>query len=137
MCLVWVVLLISSSQNCSSIAKIVHRLFILREECSHFASGLIAELICDGGLVAGLLLGGQEGRGWRVLSGVAAGLLLQHGLLEHGPLAELARTWGVRTRREIDLGKFVLKALRGDFERIPQEGGPLARANAALVSAQS
>jgi hypothetical protein len=87
--------------------------------------------------VAGLLLGGQEGRGWRVLSGVAAGLLLQHGLLEHGPLAELARTWGVRTRREIDLGKFVLKALRGDFERIPQEGGPLARANAALVSAQS
>jgi hypothetical protein len=44
----------------------------------------------------------------------------------------------VRTRREIDLEKFALKALRGDFERIPKhDGGPLARANAALVAAQS
>jgi len=66
------------------------------------------------------------------------GLMLQQGLLGFGPLAQLVRALaGVRTRREIDLEKFALKALRGDFERIPHDGGPLARANAALVAAQS
>ena len=87
--------------------------------------------------VLGLALAAKDGKGWRVVSGVAAGLLLQHGLLGFGPLAELVRLMGVRTRREMDLEKFALKALRGDFERIPHEGGPLARANAALVAAQS
>ena len=87
--------------------------------------------------VLGLVLGAKNGRGWRVVSGVAAGLLLQHGLFGFGPLSGLVRALGVRTRREMDLEKFALKALRGDFERIPHEGGPLARANAALVAAQS
>ena len=85
----------------------------------------------------GLLLGRRDGGGWRVLSAVATGLLLQQGLFGHGPMAELLRVLGVRTRREIDLEKFAIKALRGDFERIPNDGGPLARANAALVAAQS
>jgi hypothetical protein len=89
--------------------------------------------------VVGLWLARRDGGRWRILSGVAAGLMLQHGLLGFGPLAELVRALGgVRTRREIDLEKFALKALRGDFERIPKsDGGPLARANAALVAAQS
>jgi hypothetical protein len=87
--------------------------------------------------VLGLVLGARDGKAWRVVSGVAAGLLLQQGLFGFGPLSELVRLMGVRTRREIDLEKFALKALRGDFERIPHEGGPLARANAALVAAQS
>lgn len=85
----------------------------------------------------GLLLSARAGRGWKLVSGVAAGLLLQHGLFGFSPMAELIRAMGVRTRREMDLEKFALKALRGDFERIPHEGGPLARANAALVAAQS
>lgn len=85
----------------------------------------------------GLLLGRRDGGGWRVLSAVATGLLLQHGLFGFGPLSGLLRLMGVRTRREIDLEKFAIKALRGDFERIPNDGGPLARANAALVAAQS
>jgi len=86
--------------------------------------------------LAGLGLSRKPGR---VLGGVAAGLLLQHGLLGFSPLGGLVRRLaGVRTRREIDLEKFALKALRGDFERIPKnDGGPLARANAALVAAQS
>jgi hypothetical protein len=89
--------------------------------------------------LAGLWLGRRDGGRWRILGGLAAGLMLQHGLLGFGPLAELVRAvGGVRTRKEIDLEKFALKALRGDFERIPKaDGGPLARANAALVAAQS
>ena len=85
----------------------------------------------------GLMLAARDGPGWRRVSRVAAGLRLQHGLFGFDPLAGLVRALGVRTRREIDLEKFALKALRGDFERIPHEGGPLARANAALVAAQS
>jgi hypothetical protein len=87
--------------------------------------------------VLGLVLAAKDGPRWKLVSGVAAGLLLQHGLLGFGPVAEVVRALGVRTRREIDLEKFALKALRGDFERIPHDGGPLARANAALVAAQS
>jgi hypothetical protein len=89
--------------------------------------------------VLGLWLARRDGGGWRVVGGVAAGLILQHGLTGFGPLAGLVRAVaGVRTRKEIDLEKFALKALRGDFERIPKsDGGPLARANAALVAAQS
>jgi hypothetical protein len=89
--------------------------------------------------VLGLWLGRRDGGRWRILGGMAAGLMLQHGLMGFGPLAEMVRAvGGVRTRREIDLEKFALKALRGDFERIPKsDGGPLARANAALVAAQS
>ena len=87
--------------------------------------------------VLGLALGARWGRGWNLVAGVATGLLLQQGMMGFGPLASVARLLGVRTRREIDLEKFALKALRGDFGRIPHEGGPLARANAALVAAQS
>jgi hypothetical protein len=91
------------------------------------------------GAVVALAGLGMSRNGRRVLSGVAAGLLLQHGLLGFSPLGGLVRKLAsVRTRREIDLEKFALKALRGDFERIPKsDGGPLARANAALVAAQS
>ncbi|SEK51118.1 hypothetical protein SAMN05444354_101753 [Stigmatella aurantiaca] len=89
--------------------------------------------------LVGLWLGRGKPSGWRTVSAVASGLLLHHGLFGFGPLAEVVRAVGkVRTRREIDLEKFALKALRGDFERIPKnDGGPLARANAALVAAQS
>ncbi|XXF76055.1 hypothetical protein P2318_23750 [Myxococcaceae bacterium GXIMD 01537] len=90
-----------------------------------------------GAAMAALLVAGREGHTLRGIAAVAAGLLLQHGLMGWGPLAELVRALGVRTRREIDLEKFAIKALRGDFERVPKEGGPLARANAALVAAQS
>jgi hypothetical protein len=85
----------------------------------------------------GLLLGRRDGGGWRVLSVLATALLLQHGVFGFGPMSGLLRMMGVRTRREIDLEKFAIKALRGDFERIPNDGGPLAKANAALVAAQS
>lgn len=87
--------------------------------------------------LAGLLLSRRSSSGWRVFGGISLALLLQHGLTGFGPLSALVRMLGVRSRREIDLEKFAIKALRGDFERIPNDGGPLARANAALVAAQS
>jgi hypothetical protein len=41
--------------------------------------------------------------------------LLQHGLQGWCPPLALFRRRGVRTRREIDLERYALKALRGDF----------------------
>jgi hypothetical protein len=116
-----------------------------RSEIGHYLNQLEEEwdmsralaVSCAVASLGGLLLGRSLGRGWLGLSALASGLLLQQGLFGHGPAASLVRSLGVRTRREIDLEKFALKALRGDFERIPTEGGPLARANAALVAAQS
>lgn len=87
--------------------------------------------------LVGWAVAAPRSRAWTLVGGLTAGLLLQQGLFGFGPLTTLARRWGLRTRREIDLEKFALKALRGDFRRIPHEGGPLARANAALVAAQS
>ncbi len=116
-----------------------------RSEIGHYLQQLEEEwdvnrVLAVGGSVvtlSGLLLSRGLGRGWLGLSAAVAGLMLQQGLVGHSLLAALVRSLGVRTRREIDLEKFALKALRGDFERIPTEGGPLARANAALVAAQS
>jgi hypothetical protein len=116
-----------------------------RSEIGHYLHQLEGEwdlnrtltVSCSVASLGGLLLARGLGRGWLGLSALASGLLLHQGLAGHGPLAALVRGLGVRTRREIDLEKFALKALRGDFERIPTEGGPLARANAALVAAQS
>jgi hypothetical protein len=96
----------------------------------------VVTVAASGVALLGVALAPRRAGGWKVVAGVAAGLLLQQGLSGFGPLTTLARLAGVRTRREIDLEKFALKALRGDFERIPREGGPLARANAALVAAQ-
>jgi hypothetical protein len=116
-----------------------------RSEIGHYLRQLEEEwdlnrtlaVSCAAASLGGLLLARGRARSWLGLSAVASGLLLQQGLFGHGPVAALVRSLGVRTRREIDLEKFALKALRGDFERIPTEGGPLARANAALVAAQS
>lgn len=116
-----------------------------RSEIGHYLQQLEAEwdlnralaVGCSVASLSGLLLARGLGRGWLGLSALASALLLQQGFAGHGPIAALVRSLGVRTRREIDLEKFALKALRGDFERIPAEGGPLARANAALVAAQS
>ncbi|MCP3163899.1 hypothetical protein [Myxococcus qinghaiensis] len=97
-----------------------------------------AVMVCTAALgTLGLLLGKKDGGRWRVLSAVAAGVLLQHGVFGFGPLSAPLRALGIRSRREIDLEKFAIKALRGDFERIPNDGGPMAKANAALVAAQS
>ncbi len=52
------------------------------------------------------------------LSGTVAGFLLLHGVSGWCPPLPLLRRLGVRTRSEIDVEKFALKYLRGDFEKL-------------------
>lgn len=97
-------------------------------------------LVATSALALGAALVHRTGRGGKALStglAVGAAAVLQQGVVGYGPLTSLLRSVGVRTRGEIDLEKFALKALRGDFERIMRDAGPNARANAALVAAQS
>lgn len=92
----------------------------------------VAMLRRDG---AGLFRG--KGVGWWALPILSCAALFQRALTGTAFTVPLFRRLGLRNRREIDVEKFALKALRGDFERIPHEGGPKLRANAALVAAQS
>src|SRR3954465_2304402 len=53
--------------------------------------------------------------------------LFQHAVQGWCPPIPLFRRKGVRTRREIDVEKFALKALRGDFDEIGHADGDLNR----------
>jgi hypothetical protein len=97
------------------------------------AFALVSGAACLVGCALAERLGG---RSWLVPAGVGV-LLLEQSLTGSSVVMQVMRRLGLRTRRELDLEKFALKGLRGDFLRIPHEGGPELRANAALVAAQS
>jgi hypothetical protein len=72
--------------------------------------------------VLGLLRGARRRRrGWFLLTGSVLGFLLQEAYRGWGPPASALRFLGVRTRREIELERYALKVLRGDFEGLPAE----------------
>lgn len=87
--------------------------------------------------LAGVSMMRRDGPGWWSLPLLSSLVLFQRALTGTAFVVPLFRRLGFRTRREIDVEKYALKALRGDFSRIPHEGGPQLRANAALVAAQS
>jgi hypothetical protein len=64
----------------------------------------------------GLALGMTVNRKWLMLPAVVLPFLFQHALQGWCPPLPLMRRLGVRTRQEIDIEKFALKALRGDFD---------------------
>lgn len=89
-------------------------------------SGRIAELerewdlarALEAGVAVVSLLGaalGARDRRFLLLSGAASGALVQHALGGWSPVVPLLRRAGLRTRREIDVEKYALKHLRGDF----------------------
>ncbi len=86
--------------------------------------------------LTGLTLGLAVNKKWLWLTGGVLGFLLQHAVQGWCPPIPLLRRAGVRTRGEIDIEKFALKALRGDFENIPirTETNPMARAHNAMLA---
>ncbi len=83
---------------------------------------------------SGLILGLTRGRKWFFLTGGVLAFLFQHATQGWCPPVPLLRRLGVRTRGEIDREKFALKALRGDFNQMPQQTDCLNRAHEALVA---
>lgn len=69
--------------------------------------------------LTGLTLGTLVNRRFYLLPFLVTGFLLQHALQGWCPPVPLFRRIGIRTQSEIELERYALKALRGDF-------GPLA-----------
>ncbi|MGZ8239300.1 MAG: YgaP family membrane protein [Methylobacter sp.] len=63
-----------------------------------------------------LALSKLHNRKWMWLSTGVAAFLLQHALQGWCPPVSIFRRLGIRTQGEIDREKYILKALRGDFE---------------------
>lgn len=68
--------------------------------------------------LAGVFLGLAGQRRGLLLTAIVLGFLLTHATKGWCPPLPLLRRLGVRTRREIEHEKFVLKYLRGDFSHL-------------------
>jgi hypothetical protein len=83
--------------------------------------------------LAGVVLTARGRRKALWLSATVASFLLLHGVSGWCPPAALLRRLGVRTRGEIDVEKFALKYLRGDFEWL-QVARSEGRLDAAMLA---
>ena len=69
----------------------------------------------------GLGLGATLSRRFYLLPALVMGFLLQHALQGWCPPVSLFRRLRVRTQSEIELERYALKALRGDFVEVSQD----------------
>ena len=74
--------------------------------------------------ILGVMMGATVNKKWFVLPGIVGGFLLQHALQGWCPPVPIFRRLGVRTQGEIDMERYALKALRGDFSNITGNGSP-------------
>lgn len=84
-------------------------------------------------VLAGITLGALFGRKWLALSAAAGGLLLQHSVTGSClPTEPLLRS-RFRPQQQIELERYALKVLRGDFQGLaPSEGDLLSAARRAM-----
>lgn len=71
--------------------------------------------------LAGVVLGSTVNRNWFVLPGVVVSFLLWHAIQGWCPPLPIFRKLGYRSRKEIDIEKFAIKALRGDFQKLDKQ----------------
>jgi hypothetical protein len=85
----------------------------------------------------GVVLGVTLDRRWLAIPAVVTAFLFQHAVQGWCPPLPVLRKFGFRTMREIDIERYALKAVRGDFGPLvpgPQERD--ARASQALQAAR-
>jgi hypothetical protein len=85
--------------------------------------------------LAGTLLGALVDRRILALPAVVAGFLLQHALQGWCPPLPVIRRAGVRTAREIEAERTILKAIRGDFQELASLRDEIIRAESAFAPA--
>jgi hypothetical protein len=71
-------------------------------------------------VIVGTLLGFTVDRRFFLLPTAVLSFFLQHALQGWCPPIPLFRARGVRTAREIERERYAIKALRGDFDGVPQ-----------------
>jgi hypothetical protein len=94
----------------------------------------VLETLASSFVLTGITLGATVDRRWLALPGVVAAFLLQHGLQGWCPPLPAIRAMGVRTMGEIEEERHALKAARGDYARLGDNG---ARAPRTLLEAAS
>lgn len=85
----------------------------------------------------GLVLGLKKSKKWFILPLIAATFLLQYAILGWAPPIPVLRRFGIRTKQEIDVEKYALKALRGDFDDISAQESREGRAAKAFSGSKS
>jgi hypothetical protein len=86
---------------------------------------------------AGVGLGALVDKRWLLLPALVTAFLLQHAIQGWCPPVPILRRLGVRTAREIDVERYALKALRGDFGPLgPGAGERDTRASHAMQAAR-
>ena len=87
--------------------------------------------------LVGLALGAISDRRWLIVPAVVQSFFLQHALQGWCPPVPVLRRLGIRTADEINVERYALKALRGDFESLadlPVTSG-MTRVREALAGA--
>jgi hypothetical protein len=67
-------------------------------------------------------LGAIVNRRFFLVPAFVGGFLLQHAIQGWCPPLPVLRRLGIRTAKEIDAERYALKALRGDFKNLPEQG---------------
>ena len=75
----------------------------------------VLELNASSLALTGTVLAAAVNKRWLALPAVVLTFLVQHAIQGWCPPIPLFRRMGVRSRKEIDLEKYALKVLRGDF----------------------
>lgn len=86
-------------------------------------------------IFTGVLLGSLFSRKWYVIPAVAASMLLVHNVRGPYPLLPVFRRMGIRSQQEIAHERYALKAIRGDFETVPEDANNPEQAEKAFEAA--
>lgn len=84
-------------------------------------------------VLIGVLLGAWVNPLWLILAGVSSTFNLVHAVQGWCPPLPVYRRLGFRTRSEIEVERYALKALRGDFRHLPSLEDDLDRESVARV----
>ena len=99
--------------------------------------GSIIEIRASTASLIGIILGLKKSKIWFILPSIASIFLLQYVVQGWCPPVSILRRFGFRTRQEIDLEKYALKALRGDFDTISSQDNCIDRAKEAIAESKS
>ncbi len=85
----------------------------------------------------GAALGLKKNQNWFVLPLIVSIFLLQHAVQGWCPPLSIFRRLGIRTRHEIEVEKYAMKALRGDFDEISTQYSDINRAKEVTSESRS
>jgi len=99
--------------------------------------GRIVETRASAVSLIGIILGLKRSKMWLILPTIASTFLLQYAVQGWCPPVSMLRRFGFRTRQEIDLEKYALRALRGDFDEFSYQDSDINRAKYAITESRS